>query len=140
MRRLYIVYHWALTLVFAPIIVKCLYFLYNLEPSIIGDLSIYPVTFVFSIVFSLPTLAVYSAWFFFIERHHKSILFVKTSLILIAVLGIIIMFKITNLNLEKTTVVGYCLAAIVTGYCERLKPRQEPLDQTTDSNDINESL
>jgi drug/metabolite transporter (DMT)-like permease len=140
MRRIYIVYHWALTLVFAPVIIKCIDYLFDLEPSIIGDLGIYPVTFVFSIVFSLPTLAVYSAWFFFIERHHKSILFVKTSLILIAVLGIIIMFKITNLNLEKSTVVGYCLAAVFTGYWERLKPREETLDLTSNSKDINNSL
>lgn len=140
MRRIYIVYHWALTLIFAPIIVKCIDYLFNLEPSIVGNLSIYPVTFVFSIVFSLPTLVVYTAWFFFIRRHHKSVLFVKTSLILIAVLGIIIMFKITNLNLEKSTVTGYCIAAVITGFLERLKPREEIHDQTADSKDINSSL
>ncbi len=121
MRRLYMVYHWALTLTIAPLIVKCIDFLFDLEPSILGDLGIYPVTFAFSIVFSLPTLVVYSAWFFFIERHHKSILFVKTSLILIAVLGIIFTFKFAELNLHYDNIWGYCIAAVLTGYWERIK-------------------
>jgi hypothetical protein len=128
------VYHWSLTLVFAPILVKCIDFLFNLEPSIIGELSIYPVTFIFSILFSLPTMAVYSAWFFFIERHQKSIIWVKTSLIIIAVLGIYLTFATIKLNIGVSSSYGYCITAIVIGYLERLKPREELIDPESDTN------
>ncbi len=134
MRRLYMVYHWALTLVFAPILIKCIDFLFNLEPSIIGDLSIYPVTFIFSILFSLPTMAVYSAWFFFIERHQKSVFWVKTSLIIITVLGIYFTFNIIKVNIGVSTTYGYCITAVTIGYLERLKPREAIIDPSSDSN------
>ncbi|MBK6826710.1 MAG: hypothetical protein IPG86_07550 [Chitinophagaceae bacterium] len=122
LNQTYIIGHWGLTLLIAPFISEAIESVFGKNPhQIAGLLEFYPITLVFSIIFSLPTLMVYLASFYFLSKKGIKISISKLILIAITVSGIFITQTFISGSMSKEIVIAYSLAGILTGTILRLK-------------------
>ena len=81
MRREYVIGHWILTILLAPVTSQAIQYIWGTDPhQVVGLLEVYPLTLIFSIAFSLPTFLVYLTCFGCLSplppcsRHSKNVL------------------------------------------------------------------
>lgn len=66
MSRKYLIGHWAFTLLIAPFMSQAIDYFYGTNPhQVVGLSEVYPITFLFSILISLPTFLIYLTCFYF---------------------------------------------------------------------------
>ena len=121
MNRFYPYKHWLTTLIIAPFIPAITNLFYKPENTLVVSLlDVYPITFLFSIVFSLPTFAIYYFVFNILSRKNQSILLAKVILIALTVLGISITQLLIKGSMSFTIIYSYSIAAIICGVIWKL--------------------
>lgn len=122
MRRTYLLWHWGLTLFAGPFISQLIEFIFGPSPhQVVGLMEFYPLSFIFSAIFSLPTFFIYCGCFYFLRK--KSVIppISKTILIAIAVAGICITQSLVKGSMSQQIIIAYSTAAIIAGLAVRLK-------------------
>ena len=129
MRRTYLFGHWALTLLLAPFMSQTIDFIFGKNPhQVVGLLEVYPISFLFSIAFSLPTFLIYLACFYFLSKHDVNFIISKVILILISVLGIFITQRIIEGSMSKEIIVAYSVTSLIVGLVLKLKETKKIID------------
>ena len=111
----YLFKHWFGTLIISPFI----YELFNLmkvnSNRVIGLVEIYPITFIFSLIFSIPTYIIYGFIYYFLARKEISIVKSKIILLQFTVLSILITFHVVFNARELTISISYAVTSIILG-------------------------
>lgn len=122
MRKSYLLVHWIFTLVLAPFVSQMLqYFLLPNPHQIVGLVEVYPITLLFSIFFSIPTLIVYLGVFYLLVKKRVSILFAKCLLMSLAALGIIITMIIIGGSMSQQMAFDYAITSLIIGLVTPLR-------------------
>jgi hypothetical protein len=122
MKRAYVILHWVLTILLAPLISQTINYIWGTTPhQVVGLLEVYPITLLFSMVFSLPTFLIYLTCFHFLARGDVNLVISKLILITVSVLGIIITQKIIKGSMSQDIVIAYSITAILVGLVLKLK-------------------
>ena len=116
MNHNYLLKHWFVTLVLAPL----LYCLYDLtyatgSDKVIGFIALYPIVIIFSFLFSLPTVLAYFLIFRMLTKQKRSPLFTKFILISVTVIGIAITLSLIGGYLSTTLGFAFSFTSIITG-------------------------
>lgn len=121
MNQSYILKHWLATLIVAPFLPSLYELIFgSIKGQIVGLLEVYPITIIFSVIFSIPTLVIYYFIFIFLIRNPINSFLVKSILISWTIVGIVITILMIGGSLSKTLIFSYSLAAIVTGTLFRI--------------------
>ena len=108
MRRIYIIVHWALTLLIAPFISQAIDYIFGTNPhQVVGLLEVYPITLLFSIAFSIPTFLIYLTCFYFLSKQEVNSIVSKFILIAVSVLGIFITQTIIKGSMSQDIIIAY---------------------------------
>lgn len=111
----YLFKHWFGTLLLAPFV----YELFNLmkvnSNRVIGLVEIYPITFIFSLIFSIPTYIIYGFIYYFLARKEISIVKSKIILLQFTILSILITFHVVFNARELTISISYAVTSIILG-------------------------
>ncbi len=111
----YLFKHWFGTLLLAPFV----YELFNLmkvnSNRVIGLVEIYPITFIFSLIFSIPTYIIFGFIYYFLARKEISIVKCKIILLQFTVLSILLTFHIVFNARELTISISYAVTSIILG-------------------------
>lgn len=108
--------HWVFTLLLGPIISQLLMYITILNPNkIVGLVEVFPIAFLFSLFFSIPTYIIYAFVYYYFSKKDLSILFTKCILILIAVGGIFITSSLMKGFMWFDIALSYSISSIVTG-------------------------
>jgi hypothetical protein len=128
MKRSYLIAHWMLTLLIAPFTSQAIEYFYGASPhQVAGLLEVYPISLLFSVVFSLPTFLVYLACFYFLSRRATNLAVAKLVLILVSVLGIYITEAIIKGSMSRDIIIAYSVTSIILGML--LKIGRPPLEK-----------
>lgn len=133
MRRTYVIGHWVLTLLIAPFTAQAIELIVGINPHrIVGLSEVYPITLLFSIVFSLPTFLIYLTCFYFLSKQDINWPISKIILIAISVFGIYITQKIINGSMSQDIIIAYSVTSCVVGLILKLKtaktkPKENPV-------------
>jgi hypothetical protein len=111
----YLFKHWFGTLIISPFV----YELFNLmkvnSNRVIGLVEIYPITFIFSLIFSIPTYIIYGFIYYFLARKEISIVKSKIILLQFTILSILITFHVVFNARELTISISYAVTSIILG-------------------------
>lgn len=122
MRRAYVIGHWALTLLLAPLTSQAIQYIWGTNPhQVVGLLEVFPITLLFSIAFSLPTFLVYLTCFYFLSKQDMNFAISKVILIAVSVLGIYITQTIIKGTMSQDIIIAYSVTAIIVGLILRIK-------------------
>lgn len=122
MKRAYVIGHWVLTLLLAPITSQAIQYIWGTSPhQVVGLLEVYPITLLFSIAFSLPTFLIYLTCFYFLSKHDINFAMSKAILIAISVLGIYITQTIIKGTMSQDIIIAYSVTAIIVGLILRIR-------------------
>ena len=125
MRKGYTLGHWTLTLLIAPFTSQGLQYLFQPNPQqVVGLLEVYPITLVFSIIFSLPTFVVYIFCFFILRRLKTKIFISKVVLISISIIGIGVTMSIMNGSMTPDIIAAYSVTSFIVGVLLKLESRK----------------
>lgn len=118
---LYILKNWFTILLIAPFLSDLIN--YN-DPNIdtyLNFLAFFPYTFIFGFIFSLPTYIVYVLVFNYLEKKNVKLIYAKTILICLTIIGIYIPFYFVFNNREPNACLSYILTSIFFGYFYNIK-------------------
>jgi len=122
MNRAYVIRHWGLTLLLAPFTAQAIQYILRANPhQVVGLLEIYPITLLFSIAFSLPTLLVDMTCFHFLSKKETNFAISKVILIAVSVLGIYITQTIINGAMSQDIIIAYAVTSIIVGLILRIR-------------------
>ena len=111
----YLFKHWFGTLIISPFVYE-LFNLMKVNPNrVIGLVEIYPITFIFSLIFSIPTYIIYGFIYYFLARKEISIIKSKIILLQFTVLSILITFHVVFNARELTISISYAVTSIILG-------------------------
>ncbi len=121
----YLFKHWFGTLLLGPIILQIIaYYNYTNSQDIFSFFEMYFVFFFCSLIFSLPTYALYALLFSFLEKINLLSLFSKIILIAFAVTGIIVTFWLIGGNSIDDLALTYCIASVIAGLLFKLESKE----------------
>lgn len=122
MRRAYVMGHWGLTLLLAPITSQAMQYFWGTNPhQVVGLLEVYPITLLFSLAFSLPTFLVYLTCFHFLSKRDINFTISKVILITVSVFGIYITQTIIKGTMSQDIIIAYSVTAIIVGLILRIR-------------------
>ena len=132
MKRIFIIGHWVLTLLLAPVISQAIEYIWGANPhQVVGLLEVYPIALVFSIAFSLPTFLVYLLCFRFLARRDINFAVAKTILIAVSIIGIYTTQTIIGGTMSQDIIIAYSVTTVIVGLLLRLRT-----SKTQDDNSI----
>lgn len=115
-------FHWLFTLILAPFTFELIKYLFIKDSHlIVGLLEVYLITFTFSCVFSIPTLAVYLLTFMYLNKSRYSSKLKKTVLIGISILGIAVTMQLLFRDKEPEIVIAYVVTSLIIGLALPIK-------------------
>lgn len=122
MKRDFVLKHWLATLFLAPFFLE----LYELafgkvKGQVISLFEIHPVTFLFSLLFSLPALILCHFVFTLLMKKQVGPGFTKLLLISLTVSSIVVTVLVLGGTLSTTLIFAYSISAIVSGALLRIK-------------------
>ena len=121
MKKSYLIAHWVLTLLIAPFTSQAVEYIFGPNPhQVVGLLEVYPITFLFSIAFSIPTFLIYLTCFYFLSRQNINQVVSKFILIAVSVLGIFITQTIIKGSMSQDIIIAYSVTAFIVGLVLRL--------------------
>ena len=97
------------------------YFFGTNSHQVVGLLEVYPITLIFSIVFSLPTFLIYLTCFYFLSKRDVNFIIAKLILIVISVLGIFITQTMIKGSMSNDIIIAYSVTSIIVGLLLKLK-------------------
>ncbi len=116
MNKSFVIGHWVLTLILAPLMSQAIEYIFGKDPhQVVGLLEVYPITVIFSIVFSLPTFLIYLACFYFLSKHSIHLALSKAILISISIIGIFVTEKIIQGSMSPDVIIAYSFTAFIVG-------------------------
>jgi hypothetical protein len=111
----YLFKHWFSTLIIAPFTFELIGLIYKTSNSVVGLVEVYPITIIFSIIFSIPTYILYGIIYYLLARKEVSIKKSKTILIFLTTLCILITFHIVFNAQEIAVSISYAITSIISG-------------------------
>lgn len=122
----YLFKHWIFTLIIGPIISQIIAFLPVFYPSqAVGLLEMFPIVFIASFIFSIPTYIVYALVYYYFSTKDLSISYSKTILNVIPVIGVFITTAFIGGLLWNFIAVSYSISSIITGLIFNLDFKHE---------------
>jgi len=112
----FVIGHWVFTLLFAPFIAQAIEYIFGKKPHQIADLlELYPITLLFSIFFSLPTVIIYLIIFLLLSRLKVKSILAKSVLIAISVIGIYITQMQVGGSMTWEIITSFSVSSIIIG-------------------------
>ena len=121
MNWIYIFKHWFSTLLVAPILSDVINYYYTDIETLFNLTSVYPITVIFGLFFSLPTYIIIGLTYYILEKKGVKSLYIKPILLILCSIGIIISFSIVFNNREENTVLAYSLTSIFFGLIYKIE-------------------
>jgi hypothetical protein len=116
MKREYLLWHWALTLLIAPFTSQAIDLCYGRNPNqVVGLLEVYPITLLFSIFFSIPTFLVYLLCFYLLSNRKINFTISRLVLVAVSVIGIITTQTFISGSMSQVIIIAYSLTTILVG-------------------------
>jgi hypothetical protein len=117
MKRGYVIVHWGLTLLLAPVIFQAiLIFLSESVHHVVSMQEVYLVELIVGFVCSIPTFIIYLFAFYYLFKYNIPSLIAKTILVAISVIGIFLTFYLLfHENMSSNIAFAYSFTSIVIG-------------------------
>lgn len=117
----YLFKHWIGTIFISPFVFE-LFCIFNQNlKSFVGLVEVYPITIVFSLIFSTPTHVIYGFLYYFLGKKHINLKLSKFILILFYAIAIIISFALIFGIDEVELISAYLFTSIFIGLLFKLK-------------------
>lgn len=124
MKWSYAFLHWLLTLLLAPLTSQLLHYLFiKNSHQIVALVEVYPITLIFSFIFSLPTLCFYILIFNYLQKINISINQKKLVLVVYTITGIPLTMLFLKGSMTFDIIAAYTTTAFVVGMILPLKPK-----------------
>jgi hypothetical protein len=124
MKWSYAFFHWLLTLLLAPLTSQLLHYLFiKNSHQIVALVEVYPITLIFSFIFSLPTLCFYILIFNYLQKINISINQKKLILVVYTMTGITLTMLFLKGSMTFVIIAAYTTTAFVVGIILPLKPK-----------------
>ena len=117
----YLFKHWLGTLLIGPFIADFIFYYVSNTTRVFGLVEMFPLTLLFSIVFSIPTYIIYGTVLYFLQIKKFNKKTIKIVINLIAIIGIILTFSILFNGREPLIYLAYIIASGSTGSLIKLK-------------------
>ena len=117
----YLIKHWFSTLIVAPIISDIINYYHTDIQTLFNLTSVYPITVLFGLFFSLPTYIIIGITYYILEKKGVKSLYIKPVLLILCSIGIILSFSIVFNNREENTVLAYSLTSIFFGLIYKIE-------------------
>lgn len=118
--------HWIFTLLLGPVISQLLLYVTVLHPNkIVSLLEVFPLAFIFSLIFSIPTYIIYTFVYIYFSKKDLPVLLSKFILISIAVSGIFITSYLIKGYMWLDIALSYSISSITTGLFFKLNFRDD---------------
>lgn len=111
----YLFKHWFGTLFLAPFVFELFYIISGSSNTIVGLIEVYPITIIFSLIFSVPTYIIYGIIYYYLAKKEIGINHSKTVLILFTSISILVTFYVVFNARELYTSFAYAITSIVIG-------------------------
>ena len=121
MNMLYILKNWFSILLVAPLLSDLINKNDKNIDTYLNLTTFFPFTFFIGFIFSLPTYIVYIMVFNYLERKNVKLIYAKTILICITIIGIYISFYLVFNDREPNACLSYILTSIFFGYFYNIK-------------------
>lgn len=120
----YAFFHWLLTLLLAPLTSQLLHYLFiKNSHQIVGLVEVYPITLIFSFIFSLPTLCFYILIFNYLQKINISINQKKLALVVYTMTGITLTMLFIRGSMTFDITAAYTTTTFAVGMILPLKPK-----------------
>lgn len=117
----YLIKHWFSTLLVAPILSDVLTYYFTDIETLFNLTSVYPITVIFGLFFSLPTYIILGITYYILDKKGIKPIYIKPILLSLCTIGIILSFNIIFNNREENTVLAYSLTSIFFGIIYKIK-------------------
>ncbi len=124
MNWIYIFKHWFSTLLVAPILSDIINYYYTDIQTLFNLTSVYPITVLFGLFFSLPTYIIIGITYYILEKKGVKPLYIKPVLLILCSIGIITSFSIVFNNREENTVLAYTLTSLFFGFTFKINKNE----------------
>lgn len=124
MNWIYIFKHWFSTLLVAPILSDIINYYYTDIQTLFNLTSVYPITVLFGLFFSLPTYIIIGITYYILEKKGVKPLYIKPVLLILCSIGIITSFSIVFNNREENTVLAYTLTSLFFGFIFKINKNE----------------
>lgn len=114
----YLFKHWIGTIFISPFVLE-LFCIFNQNMN--GLIDVYPITIIFSLIFSTPTHVIYGFLYYFLRKKNINLKLSKFILILFYAIGIIISFALIFGIDEVELISAYLFTSIFIGLLFKLK-------------------
>lgn len=136
-RRKFMILHWTLTLIFAPVFSQLISYLWGQNPhQVVALLEVYPISLLFSVVFSIPTLLVYLLANHYFTRLKTQWITTKVVLIAISIIGVAITMTLIGGSLSMEIAYAYAISALICGTILGLIYNSNRVKNTTTYNNV----
>ena len=117
----YLIKHWFSTLLVAPILSDIINYYYTDTQTFFNLTSVYPITVIFGLFFSLPTYIILGITYYILEKKEVKPLYIKPILLSLCTIGIILSFYLIFNNREENTVLAYSLTSFFFGLIYKIE-------------------
>lgn len=117
----YLIKHWFSTLLVAPIISDIINYYYTDTRTLFNLTSVYPITVIFGLFFSLPTYIILGIIYYKLDKKNTKPLYIKPILLSICTIRIIISFSIAFNNREENIALSYSITSIFFGLIYKIE-------------------
>lgn len=121
----YLFKHWFATLLIAPFICEFLTLLIGNTNRVVGLVEMYPLTLIFSVVFSTPTYIIYGFIYYLLAKKEVSVKNSKIILLIFTIICVLVTFHIVFNAREFIISFSYAISSLITGLFFKLKFRNQ---------------
>lgn len=122
----YLFKHWIFSLLLGPVISQIIAFIpIFYHGQAIGLLEFFPIVFIISLIFSIPTYIVYAFVYNYLSTKDLPILYSKTILNSIPIIGVFITTAFIGGTLSYFIAVSYSISSIIIGVIFNLNFQEE---------------
>ncbi len=118
---IYIFKHWFSTLLVAPILSDIINYYYTDIQTLLNLTSVYPITVIFGLFFSLPTYIILGITYYILDKKGIKPIYIKPILLSLCTIGIILSFFLIFNNREENTALAYSLTSIFFGMIYKIE-------------------
>ena len=117
----YLIKHWFSTLLVAQLLSDIINYYYTDIQTLFNLTSVYPITVIFGLIFSLPTYIILGTTYYVLNKKGIKPNYIKTILISLCTIGIILSFFLIFNNREENTALAYSLTSIFFGLIYKME-------------------
>jgi len=125
----YLFKHWFGTILLGPFISEIIMYISELNPhKIVGLLEVYPIAFLFSIIFSAPTYILYGFIYYFLASNKVKNEHSKIILISFVAIGVIITTLLIKGSWMLDIGLSYFISSVIAGLSFKLNFKNSKLE------------